>query len=91
MNHGEKFIPIIHENILIITGGAIITACTLYGIMNDPGRLIKQDLLLGPVIAAGRILVPIFITIGLVSLVSRFKKCAACGKILFWRGQMDCT
>lgn len=91
MGNDKPKTPLIHENVLIILGGITIMGFTIYGIMNDPGLLIKQDLLMGPVIATARIVVPLFLTIFVLSLIARFRKCPDCGKIFFRKNAQDCT
>ncbi len=81
----HKTTPLVGSIILILIGGICIMGVTIYGINNNPGELIRNDLLFGPIIAAGRILVPLFLTLGVIYALANIKKCKACGKILFWR------
>ncbi|MBF0160739.1 MAG: hypothetical protein HQL88_00490 [Magnetococcales bacterium] len=57
--------------------------------MSNPGEIIRQDVLMGPIVAAGRIVLPLLFVIGLLFLFASIKKCEACGKILFWRKSLN--
>ncbi|MBF0136569.1 MAG: hypothetical protein H7833_13410 [Magnetococcus sp. DMHC-1] len=82
--HEEK--PLIkNPMVLIFVGGVIVMLFTLFGVVINPGEIIREDVRLGPVIAASRILIPIFATVGVVYFLSTVKKCEACGRILFWK------
>ncbi|MBF0153004.1 MAG: hypothetical protein HQL64_04610 [Magnetococcales bacterium] len=84
MGHGEK--PLIKNPVILIFVGAVtIMLFTLFGVSNNPGEVIRQDVRLGPVIAASRVLIPLFATVGLVYFLSTVKKCDVCGRILFWK------
>lgn len=83
MEHEVK--PLIRNYVLIIVGAFVIAGITLFGILNNPGEVIKEDVLMGPIIATSRIVVPLFFAIGLIILFARLRKCKSCGKILFWR------
>lgn len=80
----HKTTPLVGSIILICLGGLCIMGLTIYGIHNNPGELIRNDLLLGPIIATGKIVIPLFITLGVIYFLANIKKCRACGKILFW-------
>ena len=77
--------PLVRSHVLIIVGAFVVVGITLLGIMSNPGELIRRDVLMGPIIATGRVVVPLFLVIGAVYLLASIKKCRACGKILFWR------
>ncbi|MEO5333817.1 MAG: hypothetical protein H7839_17530 [Magnetococcus sp. YQC-5] len=83
MEHKTK--PLLGSLILIFFGAIGVTCVTIYGIHNNPGELIRNDVLLGPIIATGRIVIPLFFTLGLIYFLATIKKCQACGKILFWK------
>ncbi|MEO5341012.1 MAG: hypothetical protein H7837_10955 [Magnetococcus sp. MYC-9] len=83
MDHQTK--PLVRSHVLITIGVLFVVAITLFGIMNNPGEIIKQDVLMGPVVAAGRIVLPLLFVIGLLCLFANIKKCESCGKVLFWR------
>ncbi|MBF0176678.1 MAG: hypothetical protein HQL63_07515 [Magnetococcales bacterium] len=84
MKHDEK--PLIKNPMVLIFVGAIaIMLFTLFGVSNNPGEVIREDVSLGPIIAASRVLIPLFATLGLIYFLSTVKKCDVCGRILFWR------
>lgn len=83
MEHKTK--PLLGSLILIFFGSLGVTCVTIYGINNNPGELIRNDVLLGPIIATGRIVIPLFFTLGLIYFLATIKKCQACGKIMFWK------
>ncbi len=83
MDHNTK--PLIRSHILVTIGVLFVVCITLFGILNNPGEIIRQDVLMGPIIAAGRIVVPLLFSIGLLFLFANIKKCKHCGKILFWK------
>ena len=72
-------------NNLILAGGAVVAISTLLGMMSNPHEVIESDVRYGPMIAAAKVLIPLFLTIGAVYMLSRAKKCKKCGKIFFWR------
>ncbi|MBF0359262.1 MAG: hypothetical protein HQL70_11720 [Magnetococcales bacterium] len=82
MDHIKK--PMFRNIVLIISSGLIIAGITAFG-MSDVDELIRTERRLGPVIAASRIIVPLFGVIGIAYLLSNVKKCESCGKIFFWR------
>lgn len=77
--------PLFRNNMLIALGSIAIALLTVYGLLNNPGEVIREDVRLGPVIAASRIVIPLFLTIGLLVLLAKVKKCKVCGKIFIWR------
>ena len=83
MDHQSK--PLIRSHVLIVIGALFVAGITLFGIMNNPGEIIKQNVLMGPIIAASRIIIPLLFVIALLFLFARIKKCTSCGKILFWK------
>ncbi|MBF0426096.1 MAG: hypothetical protein HQL66_09810 [Magnetococcales bacterium] len=84
MEHGAK--PLIkNPMVLIFVGAASIMLFTLLGVSNNVAEVIREDVRLGPVIAATRVLIPLFATVGLIYFLSTVKKCEACGRILFWK------
>ena len=83
MEHDTR--PLLRNYVLVVLGALFVTAVTLYGLMNAPGDLIREDVRFGPIIAASRIFVPLFFVIGGVYFLGNIKKCGACGKIFFWR------
>ncbi|MEO5362099.1 MAG: hypothetical protein H7838_00530 [Magnetococcus sp. DMHC-8] len=87
MEHHTR--PLIRSHVLVVVGVLFVIGITLFGIMNNPGEIIRQDVLMGPVIAAGRIVVPLLVVIGALCLFANVKKCKSCGKILFWRRSPD--
>lgn len=86
MSHVKK--PLFRNVVLIITSGLIIAGITVFG-MSDVDDLIREDNRLGPVIAASRIIVPLFGVIGVAYLLGSIKKCEACGKVFFWRNNKN--
>ncbi|MBF0447244.1 MAG: hypothetical protein HQL67_03495 [Magnetococcales bacterium] len=82
MGHIKK--PLFRNVVLIISSGVIIAGITAFGIA-DVDELIREDNRLGPVIAASRIIVPLFGVIGVAYLLGNIRKCEACGKVFFWR------
>ncbi|MBF0609747.1 MAG: hypothetical protein HQL55_01320, partial [Magnetococcales bacterium] len=82
MSDETRYQPLFKEHILIVLGGLMVMGFTLYGVLNNPDELIRQDVRLGPVIAAGRIVVPLFLTVGVMYMISQIKQCKHCGKIL---------
>jgi hypothetical protein len=70
--------------VLIIASGMIIAGITAFG-MSDVDDLIRENNRLGPIIAASRIIVPLFGVMGVAYLLSNVKICKSCGKIFFWR------
>ncbi|MBF0213876.1 MAG: hypothetical protein HQM00_10005 [Magnetococcales bacterium] len=87
MEHKAK--PLVGTRGLISLGALSIMGFTLHGIMNNPGELIRNDLLFGPIIAVVRIIVPLFLTLGVIHVLANVTKCEACGKILFWKKRPD--
>ncbi|MBF0438509.1 MAG: hypothetical protein HQL93_05235 [Magnetococcales bacterium] len=87
MEHKTK--PLFGHITLIAIGAIFIMGLTIYGIHNDPGELIRNDLLLGPIIATGRIVIPLFFTLGVIYLLANITKCRACGRILFWKKKSE--
>ncbi|MBF0124918.1 MAG: hypothetical protein HQL60_06255 [Magnetococcales bacterium] len=83
MEHRTR--PFIRNTHLVIGGALIVMAITLYGVLDDPGEVIRNDVRFGPFIAAGRVLVPLFVAMGVVYFLSGVRRCQACGKIFFWR------
>lgn len=81
--HDRK--PLVRSHVLIVLGGLLTISVTLFGLFNNPGELIRQDVRLGPVIAASRVFIPLFAVMGVIFLLAGIKKCKACGKIFFWR------
>ncbi|MEO5377946.1 MAG: hypothetical protein H7832_09230 [Magnetococcus sp. DMHC-6] len=81
---GHEPTPLFRNLILIIGGGILIMGIIFAGIL-DNGEIIRADARMGPIIAATRILVPLFFTIGVMYYLASIKKCKACGKIFFWR------
>lgn len=77
--------PLFRTNVLIVLGSILIALLTAYGLLNNPGDIIREDVRLGPVIAASRIVIPLFVTIGMLVLLAKVKKCTVCGKIFIWR------
>ena len=85
--------PLVGSRWLLALGSIIIGGVTLYGVFDSPGELIRQDVRLGPVIAATKIIVPIFLTLGILYFLASVKVCKRCGKIIFWRKEekaLDC-
>ncbi|MBF0418835.1 MAG: hypothetical protein HQL78_01570 [Magnetococcales bacterium] len=72
---------------LILVGGLLIVGVTLLGLSSNHADLIREDVRIGPIVAAARILLPLFSVIGVVYYLANVKKCAHCGKILFWKRQ----
>ena len=70
--------------VLIIASGVIIALITAFG-MTDVDDLIRENSKLGPIIAASRIIVPLFGVMGVAYLLSNVTICKVCGKIFFWR------
>ncbi|MBF0626634.1 MAG: hypothetical protein HQL91_00285 [Magnetococcales bacterium] len=87
MAHKTK--PLVGTRSLITLGAMVIMGFTLHGILDNPGELIRNDLLLGPIIAASRIIIPLFLTLGVIHLLANVTKCEACGKILFWKKRLS--
>ena len=83
MDHQIK--PLVRNRVLVIVGALVTIGITLFGILDNPGEMIKKDVLMGPIVAAGRIVIPLVIFIGGLCLFASIKKCKSCGKILFWR------
>lgn len=86
MSHIKK--PLFRNAALIVGSGLIIAGITLFG-MIDVDELIREDNRLGPVIAASRIIVPLFGVLGVAYLLGNIKKCESCGKVFFWRDHGD--
>ncbi|MBF0109062.1 MAG: hypothetical protein HQL76_07805 [Magnetococcales bacterium] len=63
----------------------MIMGVTLLGLSSNYADLIREDVRMGPMIAAVRILFPMFAVIGLIYYLATVKKCAHCGKIMFWK------
>lgn len=82
MAHTTK--PMFRNLVLIIASGMIIAGITAFG-MSDVDDLIRENNRLGPIIAASRIIVPLFGVMGVAYLLSNVKICKSCGKIFFWR------
>ncbi|MBF0446019.1 MAG: hypothetical protein HQL68_10560 [Magnetococcales bacterium] len=82
MAHIKK--PMFRNVVLIVASGLIIAGITAFG-MSDVDELIRDDSRLGPVIAASRIIVPLFGVMGVAYLLSNIKICESCGKVFFWR------
>ncbi|OSM02342.1 hypothetical protein [Magnetofaba australis] len=74
------------RSILIPIASVAILGLTLGGILTM-GDIIAEDAALGPVKAAGWVLGPVFLVLGLVYWLSHVKKCPNCGKILWWKKQ----
>lgn len=87
MDHKTK--PLIRSHILIIVGALVVMGVTLFGVLNNPGEIIREDVLMGPIIATGRIVVPLLFVVGMIYLFAGIKKCRSCGKILFWRKNLQ--
>ncbi|MBF0422720.1 MAG: hypothetical protein HQL73_06990 [Magnetococcales bacterium] len=85
MNHQTR--PLLKSPVLVVVGGLLIVGVTLLGLSSNHADLIREDVRIGPVIAAIRILLPMFAVIGVVHYIANIKKCAHCGKILFWKRQ----
>ncbi len=83
MEHNTR--PLLRNYVLVVLGALFVTAVTLYGLLSAPGELIREDVHLGPIIAASRIFVPLFAVIGGIYFLGNIKKCDSCGKIFFWR------
>ncbi|MBF0190825.1 MAG: hypothetical protein HQL99_06690 [Magnetococcales bacterium] len=83
MEHKTK--PLIGNRGLIVLGALCIMGFTLHGILDNPGDLIRHDLLYGPIIAASRIIIPLFLTLGVIHVLANVSRCKVCGKILFWK------
>lgn len=78
--------PWIKDWVLILAGGLAVMGFTLYGIVSDPDVLIQADVRMGPMIAATKILIPLFLTLLAVVMLAKVKKCEKCGKIVsLWR------
>ncbi len=82
MDHHIK--PLVRNYILVIIGAFFVAAVTLFGILNNPGEMIREDVLMGPIIATSRIIIPLFFVMGVLYFLASIKKCKSCGKILFW-------
>ncbi|MBF0454381.1 MAG: hypothetical protein HQL72_06125 [Magnetococcales bacterium] len=82
MGHVKK--PLIRNLVLIVSCGLIIAGITILG-MSDVDDLIRENSRMGPIIAASRIIVPLFGVMGVFYLLSNIRKCEACGKVFFWR------
>ncbi|MBF0624829.1 MAG: hypothetical protein HQL82_08480 [Magnetococcales bacterium] len=80
----ENAKPVFRTTFLILLGSTLISAFTILGMFSNPGDLIREDVRLGPVIAASKILIPLFGTIGMIYFLSSIKKCEVCGKLIFW-------
>ncbi|MBF0340531.1 MAG: hypothetical protein HQL95_06140 [Magnetococcales bacterium] len=89
MEHKTR--PLVGSRGLIVLGALCIMGITLHGILDNPGELIRNDLQFGPIIAASRIIIPLFITLGCIHLLASITKCQACGKILFWKKRPNHT
>ncbi|WP_130471822.1 hypothetical protein [Candidatus Magnetaquicoccus inordinatus] len=83
MDHHAK--PLIRSQVLVVMGALFVSLITLFGVLNNPGELIKQDVTMGPIVAAGRIVVPLIIVVGVLYFFANLRKCESCGKILFWK------
>ena len=83
MDHQTK--PLIRSHVLVTIAVLFVAGITLFGITNNPGEIIRQDVLMGPIIATSRIVIPLLFVIGVLYLFASIKKCESCGKILFWR------
>lgn len=81
----HKTTPLVGSLSLIAWGAVCVMGVTLHGVLNNPGELIRNDLLFGPIIATCRIVIPLFLTLGVLYILANIKKCQACGKILFWK------
>ncbi|MGN7613151.1 hypothetical protein ACQZV8_13830 [Magnetococcales bacterium HHB-1] len=77
--------PLFRNRTLILSGGLLIMLVTTVGLLSDSSQILQQDALYGPLIAASKIFLPLFFTLGLVYFLSGVKKCAICGKIFLWR------
>ncbi|HAT50618.1 MAG: hypothetical protein HQL07_13525 [Nitrospirae bacterium] len=82
-NHQTK--PLVKSTVLILVGGVIIMSIILLGLSSNHADIIREDVRTGPMIAALRIIFPLFATLGLVYYLATVKKCAHCGKIMFWK------
>jgi hypothetical protein len=82
VGHVKK--PLFRNLALIFASGMVIAGITAFG-MSDVDELIRNDNRLGPIIAASRIIVPLFGVIGVAYMLSNVRKCEACGKVFFWR------
>lgn len=87
MSHQIK--PLVRNYVLVVFGALVVVGVTLFGILNNPGEIIRQDVLMGPIIATGRIVVPLILVIGMLFLFSNIKKCKSCGKVLFWKSKLQ--
>jgi hypothetical protein len=90
---GDETKPLIGSKWIILVGGLAIMAITLFGVLDSPGEMIRSDVRLGPVIAASKIIIPIFVIIGLIYYLASIKVCRTCGRILFWKKEsepLDC-
>ncbi|MEO5353838.1 MAG: hypothetical protein H7835_11605 [Magnetococcus sp. XQGC-1] len=83
MDHQTK--PLIRSHVLVTIAVLFVAGITLFGITNNPGEIIRQDVLMGPIIATSRIVIPLILVVGVLYLFANIKKCESCGKILFWR------
>ncbi|HIJ85188.1 MAG: hypothetical protein HW380_1551 [Magnetococcales bacterium] len=83
MKHQAK--PLVKSTVLMFIGGLVIVGITLLGLSSNHADLIREDVRMGPMIAALRIILPLFVAIGLVYYLATVKKCAHCGKIMFWK------
>ena len=85
MDHQIK--PLVQSHVLVVVGVFVVMGVTLFGILNNPGEIIRKDVLMGPIIATGRVVIPLFFVVGMLYLFAGIKKCKSCGKILFWRNK----
>ncbi|MBF0147464.1 MAG: hypothetical protein HQL84_14950 [Magnetococcales bacterium] len=83
MNHQTK--PLVKSRVLIFIGGLLIIGVTLLGLSSNHADIIREDVRMGPMIAALRIILPMFVCIGLIYFLANVKKCTHCGKIMFWK------
>lgn len=83
--HRSNEEPLFKNTALIILGGMLIALFTLIGVLGNPGEIIRQDVRMGPAIAAAKVLVPLFITLGGIVFLASLKKCKSCGKVLMFR------
>lgn len=78
--------PAFRKRHLIWLGGLMVIGFTLAGMfIGDVDGLIRNDVTLGPIIAATKIVIPIFLAVAFIYWLASVKKCKACGKILFWK------
>ncbi len=85
----QKSQPLFRHFTLVVIGAIIMTALTMYGVFDDPAKLIREDVRVGPMIAASKIFIPILVAFGVLYYLASIKKCKHCGKIFFLKKSVE--